>query len=98
MISRALLLEPPNAIPIGRSPLFAMCVNSAFMSQFGVGVSVSDSFTGSQIVRIGETYGDRLSVAVSGRGFGSVYTPGDGSLPRKRAVVEKVCGMRSVRT
>ena len=52
-ISRVLFDDPPNAIPIGLSPVFETCVYSTFVSHDGEGVSPSDSLSGSQIVRTG---------------------------------------------
>src|ERR1035437_4248558 len=70
-VSLVLFDDPPNAIPIGRSPVFETCVYSTFVSHSGDGVRASDTFSGSQMVRTGARYGAPRHALESGRGDGS---------------------------
>src|ERR1035437_281581 len=94
-ISRVLFDDPPNAMPIGRPPVFEMCVYSALKSHEGVGVSANDILSGSQIERIGERYGAARHAFESGRGDGSAYRLPFPKVPSERASVEYVCTIPS---
>ena len=94
-ISRELLDEPPNAIPIGRSPVLETWVYSTFVSHDCVGVSATDILSGSQMARIGEMYGAARHAFESGRGDGSAYRLPLPKVPSERASVENVWTMPS---
>src|SRR6266508_1291018 len=97
-ISRRLLPGDPNAMPIGRLPVFWKFVYSVRRSHFVDGVYAAAPFTTFHIVRMGDRNGAvRFHVPVSGRGVGRTKTPGLCSLPSERALVLNVCGMRSHR-